>query len=482
MKITTRNISKHYKLKKALDHVSVDFEPGKIHALLGENGAGKSTLAKILVGEILPTDGEIFLDNKKTSFANPRDALKKGIAIVHQRPLLAPSLTALENIYLSLGETEKSSFFIPKRVPEKISELKSEISPSLKLSTLTKDLGGNHRFYVSFITSLLRNPDCLILDEPSAFLDSEERDALYTFLKKLAKEGKNIIVITHSRVEAQKHADTITVLREGKLFYRSENGELPEEGILPRQQNKKTKTEDSKNEDILSGSCLSVKNLSCSPKTKPALLHADIQVDYGEITAISGMKEAAMETLEDLLCGLETEPAKGNAVFTRKNKTESIKMSQFTTSWLRKNGAAIVPSDKTFRASNPELRIIDMLSVYNKKILTENEAEKIIKAAGISASPDELCKSLSGGMLQRLILEREIFQNPVLVILCNPMHGLDSDGQRNLIQRIVQMKEDGKAVLIIGTADFPLSICKYVYALEGGKTNCTTQFFHGAEK
>ncbi len=475
MKISLREITKSYQLKTALEKVSVDFAGGKIHGLLGENGAGKSTLAKIICGLDFPTSGSMFLDEKNVSFSKPADALKKGIAIVNQRPLLANSLTAEENIVLA---TRKSnSFFIPPRTPQELSELKSRWAPNLPLKSLVKDLGGNNRFYVSLLTALLHHPDFLVLDEPSAFLDLDERRNLYNSLKQLAQTGTGIIVITHSTAEAKNYCDTVTVLKKGILeaVYQS-----PEEysahvvaisGETRAAPDAKTNFISTKD----SPPCLALRNVSCRPKDRPALLEANIESSYGEITAVTGIKEAALDTLEDFITGISTGYAKGKIIFNLGDnmKTLSLPKQKLTSTFLRKNGCAIVPSDKTFRASNPRLTVQEMLGVYAPSREQQANAKRLIGLANVNINPDEKCSSLSGGMLQRLILERELSTDPRMIILCNPMHGLDIEAQSKLSMRIAKLVAEGKAVLIIGSIDFPMTLCSRVYSIEGGKTFLT---------
>ncbi len=471
MDIRLEEISKIYHAKTALDKVSLSFGAGKIHGLLGENGAGKSTLAKIISGADTPSSGKIFIDGAEISFSKPADALKKGIAIVNQRPLLASTLTAEENIILS--SSKKKSFFIPPKTPEELLALKKKWSPSLSLKTPVKDLGGNNRFYASLLSALLRHPDFLILDEPSAFLDMNERKSLYESLRQLAKNGTGILVITHSSSEAKSWCDTITVLKKGKLdaVYENPKDYTPE--IISSVAYQNAGTENARED---SSTCLSLENVSCRPKDKPALLEASIKVDFSQITAVAGMKEAALGTLEDFVTGIDTAYSKGTVRFCDKktpSKKNTIPAKKLTPAFLRKHNAAIVPSDKTFRASNPNLTVKEMLGTYSATKNETGDALKMISEAQVNISPEEKCSALSGGMLQRLILARELSQNPSLIILCNPMHGLDIEAQSKLVKKIQSLESEGKAVLIVGAADFPLTLCSRVYSIEGGKTKLT---------
>ncbi len=468
MKIQTHELTKSYLVKTALDKVSTVFDTGKIHALVGENGAGKSTLATILSGDKQPTSGKIFIDGREVYFSSAHDALGEGIVLVHQRPMLAESLSAKENIILNLQTTKSKSFFIHKPSAELL-KLKEKWVPELNLNSCVKDLGGNMRFYISLLGSLLRHPKCLILDEPSAFLSSPERQVLYKNLRECAQNGMNIIVITHSKAEATTYPDTVTLLKDGSLVRQFESHDTYKDFL----QSSHIQPQEESTQSAINGSgnsvCFEFKNVSARPKNKPLLLQADITACYGQITAVTGVKEAALETLEDIITGINPYYAKGTAAFTdRDGKTHCVNLARaaFTTGFLRKHGTAIVPSDKTFRASNPDITIEQMLTIYQK-----NCAADLIAKACVNAAPNQYVKALSGGMLQRLIVEREISLNPNLIILCNPMHGLDIQSQSRLCKRLVALAQDQKAVLLIGAADFPLSLCSKVYTLESGRTH-----------
>lgn len=484
MDIELRNISKHYLKKTALDNVSVSFASGKIHALLGENGAGKSTLAGIISGRIIASEGEILLDSEKTRITRQKDSLERGIAIVEQRPSLALSLSAYENIMLTRSG---KSFFISPRIPQEILDLQREYAPGLDLSKKVKDLGGNNRFYISLILALLTNPKVLILDEPSAFLDMDERKKLYTKLRLLAGKNINIIVITHSTAEACTYPDTVTVLKKGKFFKSfgskeeyaeslEQNHENPDHAS--KKENYPVRTDSEKKSLTAEPAhmhcpCFILSHASSKPKNRPILIDADLTVNYGEITAVSGLKEAALDTLEDLCTGIENSYSRGKAFFYDADgscKDISISKGQLTSRFLRKNGCSIISSDRTFRASNPGLTVEQMLTAFDGTKNTTALAQKLIDETQVNITPEDLCSSLSGGMQQRLIITREFSTDPKLLILCNPMQGLDVESQGKLAAKINAHAQKGKAVLIIGSADFPLSTCARVYELESGKT------------
>ena len=174
---------------------------------------------------------------------------------------------------------------------------------------------------------------------------------------------------------------------------------------------------------------------------------------------MASSNEASFVTFENFITGMSKAKCGGRVEFAEKE----FSAKKYSTTFLRKNKVAIVSSNKTFRASTPDLSVEQMLSIFG------GNPDVLIKKAGVSITKEEKCSSLSGGMLQRLILERELSINPDLVILCNPMQGLDVSAQAALCKRIESIAKEGAAVLIIGSNDFPMTLCSKVYSLQNGR-------------
>ena len=460
MEIRLESVSKVYPFKTALCKVNVTFAAGKIHALLGENGAGKSTLAKIISGRIKMSEGKLFLDGLESYFSSPKDALKKGIAEVQQRPLLSFSLTARQNILLSC---KSFSSYGSRLFNTRLLELKEKWAPKLVLDQKIKDAGGAQHFYTGLLCALMQDFNCLILDEPSSFLTPEERKALFLHLREEAQGGKTIILITHSKTEALNYADTITLLQKGKLigFFPSAQQYTSQLNYSPAQGTRVYSTANEKEETKSKEKkpCIRFTNAFCIPARQPAVRGITLCANYGEITAVASSNEASFVTFENFITGMSKAKCGGRVEFAEKE----FNAKKYSTTFLRKNKVAIVSSNKTFRASNPDLSVEQMLSIFG------GNPDVLIKKAGVSITKEEKCSSLSGGMLQRLILERELSINPDLVILCNPMQGLDVSAQAALCKRIESIAKEGAAVLLIGSNDFPMTLCSKVYSLQNGR-------------
>lgn len=454
LNLSVQNLVLKYPKKTVLNGISLDFNHSQIHALIGENGAGKSSLIKIICGDILPTAGKILLNQKEAAIKSPADAIKYGIVCVHQRPLLADSISIMENLMLGAASFDR----------KRARELLSLWLPGIDEKRLIKNCSGDIRFFTSLTGALLKNPGLLILDEPSALLNSDQRDFLFEKLKKFAAEGMNIIVITHFMEEAKKYGDTITYLEEGRVSKPKDdflNAGLREDGFAGRE----TCPNHSKKTDF----SLSFYNLNSLPNDKPAIRDFSFTANGGEITLISGQAEDGRETLEDTISGMSRARQKGLLKITDKITGRAfsfeIKDGNFTRRQLEKSPFTfgIIPSNKNFRGSNPELTIMQLLSSGLSE--GREKALSLIKKADVNITLNEKAECLSGGMLQRLILERELEKNPDVLILCEPVQGLDSRGVKKLCRRIEEIAKSGKIVLVLSSSEFPEEICDKIYRL-----------------
>ena len=388
MKISLSSIKMQFSYKTVLDGVDCSFEEGQIHALIGENGQGKSTLARIICGEIKPASGSIFLDQKLFVPENVHLAIEHGIIMVRQRPLLASSVSIKENLLLGMKSFSN----------EKALSILQSFCPDLKLSAKVQSCTGDQRFFISLTGALLKNPKILILDEPSALLTEKQTENLYNALEKLADSGMNIIVITHFPEEL-KYAHTVTKLADGKAFIQ-------------------------KRSDFNSSAA----------ENKNALENFDSVSSSGSASSPgSASKPSSVIHLTfPTLSHLEKEENR----LARENP-----------------GCTYIPSDKTFRGSHPDLTISQLLTACYKGPWKNRRAyiEKLINSAQIQILPSEKVRSLSGGMLQRLILEREIAKNSNTVIMAEPFQGLDTERTLFIKTRIDELASQGKTVYVLET-------------------------------
>ena len=405
MTLELRDISLKFSHKVVLQNLSIRFEEGQLHALLGQNGAGKSTAANIIGGEIKHDSGTIVIDGQTVEFASPKDAIARGICYVHQRPMLAESITVRENILLGLK----------KNLRNKIPVLAKKWLPQVELNTLVKDLGADIRFFIALCIALIKNPSILILDEPTALLDEQQQIFLYNNLRELSSKGMNIIIITHNFEEAEKYCDTIDFLEEGSLA-----GKKP----LPKL------------------------DITYDIKRK--------NESEGSITLIKGLTEDGLDELEKELTIKALRQVQGPHSAQGPQSRQNI---------------GIIPTDRKFTGSNPNLTVEQMLTSALKIPEKEkpNIALQMINNSGVNIEPREKCSCLSGGMLQKLMFERELFGNPKTLLLCNPLQGLDVATCKRTCARIKEAAQNGAKITILSYGAFPSGFCDKEFKLTNGK-------------
>lgn len=502
-----KHISHSFGDKEVLKDFSAVFETGRLYCLLGENGAGKSTLAHILSGLLPPTAGCIVIDGKEVSFSSPKKAGLQGIEMVHQRPLLVKQLKVWENIALGKEALWGPRFFgiVNKALClKKTEKLHRDYAAGVELypEQATENLRGDQLFYTALLAALYKAPSFLILDEPSASLDENQRDTLYKSLQNLTMQGCCVLVITHSLREAVRYGDYVLVLKKGVLSLQSHRGQptFTQESIRTALFSEeklslfKTHWEEPENRDITLASVkhkvshcrvseassslhdsadhdqtlLSVHNVCAKPVQGAALFNVSFSVARASLTLILGQRESGMETLENIITGMKPDVQSGDYMFQGK-KAVPFSKNPLTPQKLREFGCGIVPFNRTFWASYPDLTVTQVAGIYETPAKKKEVAEFLIEQSGIKIHPQEYAKNLSGGMLQRLILARELYYKPRLLILSEPFQGLDSFAAFEMTERLVSIKKQGTGILVLSGEGIALSQhADYTYLLDSG--------------
>jgi len=226
-----RGITKRFPGVLANDRVDFDLRRGEIHALLGENGAGKSTLMNILYGLYTPDEGEIVVRGEAVRMSSPREAIERGIGMVHQHFMLIPVMTVAENIVLAVEPTRAGGLLDYRAASRTVSALAGSFGFAIDPNALIEDITVGQQQRVEILKALYRRADILILDEPTAVLTPQESTELFGILRNLVREGMSVIFISHKLNEVLEIADRVTVLRRGKLVETVEAKDATEDGL-----------------------------------------------------------------------------------------------------------------------------------------------------------------------------------------------------------------------------------------------------------
>jgi simple sugar transport system ATP-binding protein len=456
-RLELKNISKTFGTFKANDGINLSVQSGEVHAILGENGAGKSTLMKIIFGLYQPDDGgEILINGKKTRIQSPRFAIKLGIGMVHQHFMLVRPFTILQNIILGVEPRNALGMIDYKRARAEVLKLSQEfnfhIDPDLKIENIS--VGMQQR--VEILKTLYRNAELIILDEPTAVLTPQEITDFYRIVRNLKERGKTILIITHKLHEIKEIADSCTIIRKGRYIETVKVSETSQEDLASKMVGRKvdlkiSKTKATPGEDVLVITSLNTLN----DKQLPAVKNFSLTLKRGEILGLAGIDGNGQSELVEALVGL------------RKIKSGSVKingheLAGLTPKKIYENKLAMIPEDRQRRGlvldfkvkENFVLQTISNTPFSNYGFIINRELEKFAGALmeRFDIRPrnyDLNARNLSGGNQQKIILAREIANNPDVLIAFQPTRGLDVGAIEYIHHELVKLRDEGRAVLLI---------------------------------
>ncbi|UCD78649.1 MAG: ATP-binding cassette domain-containing protein [Desulfobacterales bacterium] len=418
MRIELQDIHKHYGPVKANSGVSLKISPGRIHGILGENGAGKSTLMKILAGFSQKTDGSILIDGKTVNYRDPAHAAQLGIGMLYQDPLDFPLLSVLDNFMM--GQTEGISehkMTIRKQFIMLADSLNFALNPDAPVKILT--IG--ERQQLELLRLLALGIQVLILDEPTTGISSTQKTILFDSLKKLATEGKSVILVSHKLEDVETLCDEVTVLRQGKV-----TGDMDQ----PFDANRLLKM-------MFGAPPVPPGRIALTPGSE-VLVMRNVVGTGGR----SGLEDCSVVIRQGEIVGLAGLEGSGQGVFLRiagglqQATSGSIQLAGHTMGkqdhhTFRRRGATFMPASRLEEGLITGMSITEHFALQHRPnafFLKWQEARKLaakrIETFRIKGTPDSRVDALSGGNQQRLLLSF-LPENPILLLLENPTRGLD---------------------------------------------------------
>ncbi len=430
----------------------IDFKVKKqdIHCLLGENGTGKSTLMNILFGLYHPDAGEIYINEQKANIANPNDAYALGIGMVHQHFMLVNQLTVLENIILG---KESGNFLLDgKESRNKVQDLVERFGFQIDLDEKIVNLSVGTKQRVEILKTLYRGADIIILDEPTAVLTPQEVEELFKILRQLKASGKTIVFITHKLNETMSLSDRVTVIRKGKVVFNCDTRDTNEKELATQMVGRQVEAivagRDGKPGEVL----LELKDVRLHSRAKETV---NLKVREGEILGIAGVDGNGQKELEDLIIGNQ-ELTEGS-IFIYGTSAGNLSIKE-----RKAMGLGYIPSDRHKNAMVSSFSITENFLLgyqedarYCKKGMVdykalEEDAKKQVEQFEIKvAGVEQQIGQLSGGNQQKVILGREISHDPRLVVVSQPVRGLDIGAIERVHKTLLQLRNSGKAILLI---------------------------------
>lgn len=480
--VSLRGIRKRFETVEALRGVDFDAFPGTVNAIIGENGAGKTTLMKVLFGLLRPDSGNIVINGETVPPGhNPRRAIALGIGMLQQHSGLVPAFTALENIILGCEPARGVKLDIDtaqRQVSRILIDLGSKVRPDTPVNTLSV----SERQQVEIARMLYTGAEILIFDEPTATLAPQEAGRLYELLRRLAQDGKTIIVITHRLAEVLTHADNVTVLRRGLVTAEFRREKMAEDSligaIVPGMQDRgRLETRRPLPFDGDAKPALELKDVACVDSTGRGILRkVDLEIRPGEILAMAGVTGSGQLELAETIIGVRR-PAAGKILINGNDITEAPTGSR------RSAGLVYIPEDRLADGVIPQFslclnRLLGDHRLprfyrgwrYNMPFLLD-DVLKIIEEYDIDApGPDSPLAVLSGGNQQKLMLAREFERAPKVIIANVPTRGLDLIASRRCYDRLLDLCSEGAAAMLFSTElDDLLTYSHRVAVLFGGK-------------
>jgi len=457
--LEVRNITKRFPGVLANDRVNFDLRKGEIHALLGENGAGKTTLMNIIYGLYTPNEGEFFISNgeglQQVQIHSPNDAIQAGIGMVHQHFMLVPVFTVAENIILGQEITRGLSLDITT-ARRKITELSEEYGLEIDPDALIEDIPVGVQQRVEIVKALYRNAKILVLDEPTAVLTPQEADNLFRIMRQLTERGVSIIFITHKLKEVLAIADRITTMRRGQVVGTTTPAESDEHKLAAMMVGREVILTVDKIPASPGEVVMEVKDLSIVDERHVEVVRkVSFQVRAGEILGIAGVQGNGQTEMVESLSGLR-ERKSGQVLLGGKEIPELSPRLNVEA------GQAHIPEDRHKHGLVLAYSIADneVLCTYyqppfakglqrDQKAVMKNAVELIDRFDIRTPSPNLPASNLSGGNQQKVIVARELSRPIKLLIANQPTRGLDVGSIEYIHRQIVDMRDQGIAVLLV---------------------------------
>ena len=484
--IELKGIRKYFRANgvEALEDAAFELKSGEIHALLGENGAGKSPLMHVMAGYLKSDAGSVFIDRKERRFSSPAEALASGVGMVRQHPRPVPGFKVWEDCTLG---SETQFFLHPAKARKRAAELSERWGFDLPMDSPAESLTVSQRQKAAVLSLLLKGVRWLIFDEPGAVLSSGEAASLFDLFRRLRGEGRGIVLISHKLDEALGLADRVTVIRRGKTLSPRNAASLSAAELreLIFGPGVAVPAGDTAIPDLPAAgsgeSLFLVRDLKVEIPGLPFMRNLSLELKEGGILGVTGVRDSGLETLELAITGFlgargkapgGKPPGMSGLIRIRGQDVTDVRS-------FREAGGAYLGADRLGINLAPELPLRESLIIHawrrsrlglaGKFGLMNKEYLGARCRARVSRSPRNRGSTFSGGMLQRILLSRELEENASLLVLAEPGWGLDQAGRSRMAGELRACASTGKGVLLFSIdKDELLSLCDEIAVLLNG--------------
>ena len=446
-------ISKSFHGIHANQDIDLFVESGEILGLLGENGAGKTTLMNILYGLYQPDSGQIKINDKTIRINNPVESINHGIGMVHQHFMLVQNHSVLENIALGYKDTP---FFFPKiKIKDKVEQFSKQFDFNIDITKKAWQLSAGEQQRVEIIKALLNGADLLILDEPTSVLTPLEIKELISILREMKAKGHMIIFISHKLDEIMDICDRVLVLQKGRIVGDADTKDTDKKSLARMMVGRDVVFNINREKLTKGKKTLSVENINViGDKGLLAVKNISFELFKNEIFGIAGVSGNGQRELAEAITGIRP-------IFSGKVKMNGKDITNKSPRHIYDNGISHVPEERIRFGIAPGLFLYDNailkqhhLKKFSKRYFlkynqVKNHTKTIINKFKISThSINNQTRNLSGGNIQKLILGREISEQPQLLVASHPTYGLDVGATEFLRKHLLELRKQGSAVLL----------------------------------
>lgn len=464
--IRLENISKSFGAVKANRDISLDIRAGQIKALLGENGAGKSTLMSMLSGRLQPDSGRVLVDGKETAIRSTHIAHRVGIGMVYQHFMLVEAMTVAENVLL--GQSP-SLWLPPPKILQQVAELASRFGLAIDPAARVSELSMGERQRVEILKLLHRQSRILIFDEPTAVLTPQEIDQLFEALRQMAGQDKAIVFISHKLDEVMALADEITILRKGAVIAEMKAGDVRSKADLALKMVGREVVLQVDRPPVDSRQLM----LRIDALSGSGLADIDLQVRQGEILGLVGVAGNGQKALVETICGLRR-PESGSV------KILGLGWEQFYARHSWDGNLIYIPEDRRGLATCLNMTLTENFLLTTRRGFSvgpwllrskaEKKARQLMEEFDVQPPDPKLqARQLSGGNLQKLVLAREFFRRPRLIVAEQPTQGLDIGATEDIWQVLLKARQRAGIILITGDLNEALALSDRIAVMFGGR-------------
>lgn len=450
--VELRSVSKRFHGVEALADINLGIEKGTIHALVGENGAGKSTLGKIIAGILAPTEGELLVDGRPVQYTSPRDALADGITMISQELTLVPQRTVLDNVYLGI-ESHRLGIVDSRRLRRRFEELDAQTGFGLAPETAVAALRVAEQKKVELLRALARNARLLVMDEPTAALSADESRKLLEIVRALKAVGTTVIYVSHFLEEVLELADSVTVLRNGRLIRTSPAADETPESLVTAMLGRSMAMTFPPKEPPRPGApvVLAVDGLASAG----VISDISFSIRAGEIVGLAGLVGSGRSEVARAIFGADRRQSgsimiDGRPVNVRAPR-DAVRAGITLLPESRKLQGLVLGLPVGHNVTLPHLNHVNRVGVM-RLALEEQATSKLLRELDVRPPDPRLpVLSLSGGNQQKVLFAKWLFHRPRVLIADEPTHGVDVGAKRAIYRLIKELAAEGMAVLMISS-------------------------------